>query len=117
LQLGLEVAVHDLNLKPRPCLEGVSARHCFEVGYVDKNMIRAGKVDHLRQWRSMFENARKVQGQVKAARFLLRVCADLSTLIFRVDPDPPLIFRVDPDPPLIRPFNPIPSIYNPYFAV
>ena len=103
----MEVAVHDLNLKPRPCLEGVSARHCFEVGYVDKNMIRAGKVDHLRQWRSMFENARKVQGQVKAARFLLRVCADLSTLIF----------RVDPDPPLIRPFNPIPSIYNPYFAV
>lgn len=45
LQLGSEVAAHDLNQRPRPCLKGVSARHCFEVGkrdlrYYDRNQRR-----------------------------------------------------------------------------
>lgn len=46
LQLGSEVAVHDLNLRLRPCLKGVSARHYFEVGerdrkeYYDRNKRR-----------------------------------------------------------------------------
>ncbi len=46
LQLGSEVAAHDLNRRLRPCLKGVSARHCFEVGkrdrryYYDRNQRR-----------------------------------------------------------------------------
>jgi hypothetical protein len=36
LQLVSEVAAHDLNQRPRPCLKGVSARHCFEVGKQDR---------------------------------------------------------------------------------
>ncbi|MEK7755401.1 MAG: hypothetical protein AAB654_25985 [Acidobacteriota bacterium] len=47
LQLGSEVAVHDLNQRPRPCLQGLSARHYFEIGkrdrkyYYDRNQRRA----------------------------------------------------------------------------
>lgn len=46
LQLGSEVAAHDLNQRPRPCLQGASARHYFEVGkrdrkcYYDRNQRR-----------------------------------------------------------------------------
>ncbi|MDD5708424.1 MAG: hypothetical protein PHR35_21090 [Kiritimatiellae bacterium] len=46
LQLGSEVAAHDLNQRLRPCLKGISSRHCFEVGkqdrkyYYDRNQRR-----------------------------------------------------------------------------
>ena len=58
LQLGAEGAAHDLNQRPRPCLQGASARHCFEVGkrdrkdYYDRNKRRE-VFDELRAMASL----------------------------------------------------------------
>jgi len=58
LQLGAELAAHDLNQRPRPCLQGASARHGFEVGkrdreyYHDRNQRRE-VFDELRAMASL----------------------------------------------------------------
>ena len=53
LQLGSEVAAHDLNRRMRPCLKGVSARHYFEVGKRDRRYY----YDRNQRW-AVFEEIR-----------------------------------------------------------
>jgi len=68
LQLGSEVAAHDLNQRPRPCLKGVSARHCFEVGkrdrryYYDRNQRRE-IFDEIRAMASLAMAKTKLTGR------------------------------------------------------
>ena len=53
LQLGSDVAAHDLNQRLRPCLKGASARHCFEVGKRDRRYYY-----NRNQRREVFEEIR-----------------------------------------------------------
>lgn len=67
LQLGAEVAAHDLNQRPRPCLKGISARHCFEVGKQDRKYYDRNKrreiFDEIRAMASLAMAETKLTGR------------------------------------------------------